>query len=231
MPVVPGIIILTALIVLGILWVIIERYFVRRAVRPSFFAELKALADEGVLQARYVLAKCYPRLIENPVEYMLNTAELGHKDAQAVVMKRYMKHKILAKNTRQAAEWATKAAEQGSVAAQYQLYRMYRKGIGVKKDFSQAYFWLLMALEEPARKQKLLPQHDILKFQQSQDKKTKALWRLYLEDWVVYRDELKIRDELIKKVLRLKLEKKLTAEEIETIRGVVSDTRKKLLGV
>lgn len=226
MPIIPGVIILATLIVLGFIWIVIERYVVRRESRPAFLAELKTLADDGVLQARYVLAKRYFKFMTEPEKYMAQTAQFGHMDAQVEMMHYLLKGKVFLKDPSKAADWAEKAARQGSIKARHQLYLMYLKGISVKKDVVQAYYWLLMALEEPVRKGKLMPQEDILKFQKSKDKKTKALWRLHLEDWIIYRDEVNVQDKLMSDAVCANLEKKLSAKDVQGVQDAVLSVRR-----
>ena len=84
-------------------------------VTASEFDETKALADQGMAEAQFILGVKYA-----------NGKGVPENDAEAV-------------------RWYRKAADQGKVQAQYNLGLMYAKGDGVPENNIRAYVWWSMA--------------------------------------------------------------------------------------
>jgi TPR repeat protein len=85
------------------------------------YAEWRALADQGDIEAQTALAGLY----------------IGGLGVEA--------------DARQAATWYRRAAERGHLVAQMNLGDMYARGVGVERDPVQAFYWLDLAAEQGRR--------------------------------------------------------------------------------
>lgn len=113
--------------------------------------ELRPLAEEGHVEAQYLLGVMYavgrgaPRDLVEGARWFRLAAEQGHVVAQFELGLRFSLGLGVQEDSAEGARWFRLAAEQGNADAQYILGVLYSLGKGVPRDFVLGYMWFNLA--------------------------------------------------------------------------------------
>lgn len=81
----------------------------------------------------------------NALPWLKAAADQGHVEAQYLLGMAYLQGRGTVQNYRTALEQFTKAADRGHIDAEYELGLIYRDGLSVPRDRETAYVWLNLA--------------------------------------------------------------------------------------
>ncbi len=118
------------------------------------FLDYKSEAEAGVVDAQFLLGKCYKEGYGTEADSMKafqwfsKAAERGQIDSQYMLGILYQNGEVEESDHAKAFQWFRKAAEQGHANAQYELALLYRDGTGVERNNQQAVDWFLKAVEQ-----------------------------------------------------------------------------------
>ena len=105
------------------------------------------LANQGVVDAEYMLATCYDKGIgieqnsEKAFFWFERAANQGDAGAQHALGLCYDIGKGVAQNYEKAFYWYKKSAALGNAKAQYNLASCYEEGQGTEQDLKRAFYW------------------------------------------------------------------------------------------
>ncbi|MBI4640388.1 MAG: SEL1-like repeat protein [Candidatus Tectomicrobia bacterium] len=125
-----------------------------RMAQASDFAEIKAKAEKGDIEAQFTLSNVYdqgngvPKDSSESLKWLRKAAEQNHPKAQLFLGLRYHYGKNVSKDDIESTKWIRKAAEQGNAEAQFLLGSCYSKGKGVAKDAQETIKWYQKSAEQ-----------------------------------------------------------------------------------
>ncbi|SDX95996.1 Sel1 repeat-containing protein [Allochromatium warmingii] len=111
---------------------------------PTELKKLQAAAEQGNIEAKYVLGRHFaegigcPRNPAKGIPLIRSAAEAGNRDAQGFLGSLYMEGDGVPQNPSEGARWLRLAADQGDPFAQYNLGYLYERGIGVAANHPEA---------------------------------------------------------------------------------------------
>ena len=113
--------------------------------------EWRSLAENGDIQAQYMIGRIYFHHLQNYSEaakWYTKAAEKGHAAAQYGLANMYRNGRGVPQDTDVGMKWHLKAAEGGDAAAQNHLGFMYYYGRGVPQIYAEAVKWHRRAAEQ-----------------------------------------------------------------------------------
>jgi uncharacterized protein len=123
----------------------------QRGDYETAFREISVVAEQGNVNAQYILAAMYvegqgvTQDYREAAKWFRLSAEQGDRGAQFSLGQLYRSGQGVTQDYREAAKWFRSSAEQGQVESQNSLGTIFFEGHGVTQDYVYAHMWFNIA--------------------------------------------------------------------------------------